>query len=78
MNWTRILRAAGIPDSPGRLEAIEAMNTDRIWEICLRCKKTGLLTTIDEPARTLYEAVNNMKVSHPKHTIVRCMEKRNE
>ena len=24
MNWTEILRRAGIPESPGRLEAVEA------------------------------------------------------
>ena len=36
---------AGVPDSPGRVEAIKSMGEKRPYKVSYRDKKTGLVTT---------------------------------
>jgi hypothetical protein len=46
MNWTRILRAAGIPDSPGRQECIEALVDRRL--LTARAREMALRKSDEE------------------------------
>jgi hypothetical protein len=45
MDWQRIMADAGVPDSPGRDEAIRSMDEKRPYKASYRDKKTGLVTT---------------------------------
>ena len=56
MNWTKILADAGIPEPPGRAEAL--LKTVRWWRATLRKKKKGGgLVTERLTAGTYHEAL---------------------
>ena len=45
MDWRKIMSDAGIPESPGRDEAIQSMSEPRPYRVTFREKKSGLQRT---------------------------------
>lgn len=45
MDWRKIMSEAGIPESPGRDEAIQKMKEPRPYRVTFREKKFGLQRT---------------------------------
>ena len=45
MDWRKIMSDAGIPESPGRDEAIQKMSEPRPYRVTFREKKSGLQRT---------------------------------
>ena len=43
MDWRKIMSDAGIPDSPGRDEAIQKMSEPRPYRATFREKRSGLI-----------------------------------
>ena len=74
MNWTTILANAGIPESPGRSEALAAMKVQRAYHVLVRDRKTGRTSLEEVKAKSYHEALKTARQVYSKQTILRLHE----
>jgi hypothetical protein len=55
MNWTKILADAGVPEPPGRAEAL--IVPERHWRATLRRKKSGVVVSEELVVASYHEAL---------------------
>jgi hypothetical protein len=61
MDWRKIMSDAGIPESPGRDEAIQRMSEPRPYRATFREKKSGLMRTERVMALNFKDALRQVK-----------------
>ena len=74
MDWTKILQDAGVPESPGRLDALRRMNQTRRFKATVRSASTKLLRNIEVDARDYSDALIQVRGMLRGHTLVRLAE----
>lgn len=61
MDWRKIMSNAGIPESPGRDEAIQSMSEPRPYRATFREKRSGLIRTERIMALNFKDATRQVK-----------------
>jgi len=61
MDWRRIMADAGIPESPGRDEAISSMSEPRPYKATFRDKRTALVRTERIMALSFKDALTQVR-----------------
>lgn len=61
MDWRKIMSNAGVPDSPGRDEAIQRMSEPRPYRATFREKKSGLIRTERIMALNFKDALQQLR-----------------
>ena len=61
MDWRKIMSDSGIPESPGRDEAIQKMSEPRPYRVTFREKKSGLQRTERIMALSFKDALQQTK-----------------
>ena len=72
MDWTEILRAGGIPEPPGRAEALE--RPVRHWRATLRRKKGGAVIEEGLVAASYHEALAEFRQRFKDCSFIRLTE----
>jgi hypothetical protein len=72
MNWTRILSEAGVPEPPGRAEALVAPT--RQWLATLRRKKNGVIVDEQLTAPSYHVALMEVRKAFKDCTVVMLRE----
>lgn len=72
MNWTEILRQAGIPEPPGRDKALHPLS--RYWRAVVRHKKSGATEFKKLIAFTYREALLQCRTEFKDCTLISLME----
>ena len=71
MNWTQIMFEAGIPDSPGRDEAIERTYACRPFRVYYRNKRSDVLYSEIISARNYAHALRTWRETSSKKTLLK-------
>jgi len=72
MNWTCILREAGVPEPPGRAEALALPK--RRWRATLRRKKSGVVVSEELTAPSYHVALMEVRKGFKDCTLITLLE----
>lgn len=72
MDWTCILREAGVPEPPGREEALKPLA--RKWTATLRRKKSGVVVSEELTAPSYHAALMEVRKAFRDCTLITLLE----
>lgn len=72
MDWTCILREAGVPEPPGRAEAL--VPSKRRWTATLRRKKSGVVMSEELTAPSYHVALMEVRKTFKDCTLITLLE----
>ena len=74
MDWTEILDRGGVPEPPGRDEALRRLREERRFVATVRSRSTRLVKTLRIEARDYSDAFVKVRSMLTGHTLVRLAE----
>ena len=74
MDWTEILERGGVPEPPGRADALRRMREERRFVATVRSRSTQLVKTLRIEARDYSDALVKVRGMLAGHTLVRLAE----
>lgn len=74
MDWTEILASGGVPEPPGRADALRRLREERQFVATVRSRSTQLIKTLKLEARDYSDALIKVRGMLAGHTLVRLME----
>lgn len=74
MDWTDILERGGVPEPPGRAEALRRLKEERHFVATVRSRSTQLVKTVKLQARDYSDALVKVRGMLAGHTLVRLAE----
>lgn len=74
MDWTEILANGGVPEPPGRADALRRLREERKFVATVRSRSTQLIKTVRLEARDYSDALNKVRGMLTGHTLVRLAE----
>jgi hypothetical protein len=74
MDWTEILASGGVPEPPGRAEALRRLKEERSFVATVRSRSTLLVKTLKFEARDYADALIKVRGMLAGHTLVRLAE----
>ena len=74
MDWVEILERGGVPEPPGRADALRRLRDKRPFVATVRSRSTQLVKTLRLEARDYSDALVNVRGMLAGHTLVRLAE----
>jgi hypothetical protein len=74
MDWTGILASGGVPEPPGRADALRRLRDERRFVATVRSRSTQLVKTLKLEARDYSHALLKVRGMLAGHTLVRLAE----